>query len=188
MGSIDSAHGYKPELSIVNNRTVLEDGGGLCQVSTTLFRTVLNAGLPVTERVNHAYRVGYYEVGVGPGLDATIYDPAPDFKWKNDTGHTVYVESHIVGTKITFELYGTSDGRTAQISAPNIISETPPGDPIYSNTDTLPKGTTKQVEHPHPGAVTAVTYTVMHDGQPVRTQTFKSTYRPWPAQFLVGTS
>lgn len=188
LGPIDQAHGYKPELSIINNRTVPEDGGGLCQVSTTLFRSVLNAGLPVTERVNHSYRVGYYEAGVGPGLDATIYSPAPDFKWKNDTGHAVYVQSHIIGTKLTFELYGTSDGRTSQISAPDIISQTPPGDPIYSNTATLPKGTTQQIEHPHPGAVTVVTYTVMRGGQTVATQTFKSTYKPWPAQFLVGTS
>ena len=188
LGPIDGAHGYKPELSIVNNRTVAEDGGGLCQVSTTLFRSALNAGLPIPERYNHAYRVGYYELGTGPGLDATIYSPAPDFKWKNDTGHPVYVESHIAGTKITFELYGTSDGRTAQISPTTIVSETPPGDAIYSNTDTLPKGTTKQIEHPHSGAVTSVTYTVMRAGQPINTQTFKSTYRPWPSQFLVGTS
>ena len=188
LGPIDGVHGYRPELSIVNNRTVLEDGGGLCQVSTTLFRSALSAGLPITERYNHAYRVGYYEVGVGPGLDATIYSPAPDFKWKNDTGHPIYVQSHIVGTKLTFELFGTSDGRTAAVSAPTIVSESPPGDPIYANTDTLPKGTTKQTEHPHPGAVTTVSYTVTRGGQAVNSQTFRSTYRPWPAQYLVGTS
>lgn len=187
LGPIDQDHGYLPELVILNNRTVPQAGGGLCQVSTTLFRAVLNAGLLVTERTNHAYRVGYYERGVGPGLDATIYDPSPDFKWKNDTGHAVLVQSHIEGTKITFDLYGTKDGRTSTISAPQIISETPPGDPIYSQTDTLYKGEQKQIETAHAGAVTSVVYTVTRDGAVINRQTFRSTYKPWPAQYLVGT-
>ena len=187
LGPVDESTGYLPELVIINNRTTPEAGGGLCQVSTTLFRAVLNAGLPVVERTNHAYRVGYYERGVGPGLDATVYIPNPDFKWKNDTGHAVYIQSYIKGTTITFELYGTKDGRASTISAPQILEETPPGDPIYSDTDTLFKGETKQVETPHGGAKTLVTYTVTRDGQQINHQDFRSTYRPWPAQYLVGT-
>jgi len=187
LGPIEESTGYKPELVILNNRTTPEAGGGLCQVSTTLFRAVLNAGLPVTDRTNHAYRVGYYERGVGPGLDATVYDPNPDFKWKNDTGHAVYIESYIKGTTITFELYGTKDGRVSTISAPQILEQTPPGNPIYADTDTLYKGETKQTETPHPGAKTLVTYTVTRDGQQINKQDFRSTYKPWPAQYLVGT-
>lgn len=187
LSPIDEAHGYKDELVILGNRTVPEAGGGLCQVSTTLFRAVLSAGLPVIERTNHAYRVGYYEVGVGPGLDATVYDPKPDFVWKNDTGHPIFVQSQVVGNKVTFELYGTSDGRISSVSAPQVLEETPPGDPIYTQTDTLTKGVTQQIEHPHPGAKTVVSYTVSKGGQTVATQTFRSTYRPWPSQFLVGT-
>jgi len=187
LGPIDQAHGYLPELSIIGTRTVPEDGGGLCQVSTTLFRSVLNAGLPIVERQNHSYRVSYYERGVGPGLDATIYSPSPDFKWKNDTGHPIYLESSVKGNTITFDLYGTSDGRIPTISPPTILATYPVGDPIYAQTDTLDKGVVQQVEHAHDGAKTTVSYTVMRNGQQIYHQDFVSVYKAWPAQFLVGT-
>jgi len=91
LGQIDNTTGYLPELVIKGNETIPEFGGGLCQVSTTLFRTVMDAGLPVTARRNHSYRVPYYERDgegnfIGPGLDATIYSPNPDFRFRNDTG------------------------------------------------------------------------------------------------------
>lgn len=187
MGPIDEASGFLAELVIKDNRTVPEAGGGLCQVSTTLFRAVLNAGMPIVERSNHSYRVSYYERSVGPGLDATIYDPKPDFRWKNDLGKPVYIASRVKGNTITFELYGTSDGRVSTIGAPQILEESPPGDPIYSNTDTLYVGQTKQVETAHPGAKTAVNYTVTRDGKEIYKQIFRSTYKPWPAQYLIGT-
>lgn len=187
LGPVDESTGYLPELVIINNRTVPEAGGGLCQVSTTLFRAVLNAGLPVIERTNHAYRVGYYEREVGPGLDATVYIPQPDFKWENDTGHAVYIYSYVKENKITFELYGTKDGRTSSISKPQILEETPPGEPIKVETDTLFEGETRQIETPHSGAKTLVTYVVARDGKEINRQNFRSTYRPWPAQFLIGT-
>ena len=186
LGPIDNAHGFLNELVIKDNRTVPDAGGGLCQVSTTLFRAVLNAGLPIVQRQNHSYRVSYYERGTGPGLDATIYDPQPDFRWKNNFTTPVFIQSSVKGNTITFNLFGTSDGRVSTISAPTILSETPPGDPIYSTTDTLYVGQTQQIEHPHSGAKTVVTYTVARDGKTIDTETFKSDYQPWPAQYLVG--
>ena len=104
-------------------------------------------------RQSHSYEVGYYQRGIGPGLDATIYDPKPDFEWKNDTGHSVYVQAYITGTKLTFNLYGTSDGRTSVIDGPHTLSTSEPsGDPIYSNTSSLPTGTTQLIDPPVPGA------------------------------------
>jgi vancomycin resistance protein YoaR len=187
LGPITVEAGFLNELVIKNNRTLPEAGGGLCQVSTTLFRAVLNAGLPITERANHSYRVGYYERNVGPGLDATIYDPSPDFKWKNDLGVPVYVQSSLKGDTITFDLYGTGDGRVATVGKPQILEETPAGSPIYIDTDTLLVGQLKQVETPHAGAKTTVDYVVTKDGKEINKQTFRSTYKPWPAQYLRGT-
>jgi vancomycin resistance protein YoaR len=187
LGPITTEAGFLDELVIKVNRTVPEAGGGLCQVSTTLFRAVLNAGLPITARQNHSYRVSYYERGVGPGLDATIYDPNPDFRWKNDLSTSIYVQSSIKGDTITFDLYGTSDGRVATVGKPTILEETPAGDSIYVSTDTLYVGEQKQIEHPHPGAKTVAEYSVMRDGKEINHQTFRSTYKPWPAQYLVGT-
>ena len=188
LGPIDQAHGYVQGLVIVNGQTIPADGGGLCQVSTTLFRSVLNAGLPVTERTNHSYEVAYYQRGIGPGLDATIYEPSPDFKWKNDTGHPIFVQGSIKGNSLTFDLYGTSDGRTVVIDGPHTLETyQPSSDPLYVNTDTLPKGTTQYIDPPVPGAKTTATYTVTRGGQEINKQTFNSFYQAMPAQYLVGT-
>lgn len=187
LGPISTETGYLNELVIKNNRTVPEAGGGLCQVSTTLFRSVLSAGLPIIERSNHAYRVSYYERGVGPGLDATIYDPSPDLKWKNDLSSSIYIQSYINGTKLTFELYGTNDGRKSTIGKPVILADYPVGDPIMLETDTLYVGEKKQVETAHNGAKTSVTYVVNRAGKDIINRTFISVYKAWPAQYLVGT-
>ena len=189
LSPIDQDHGYVPGLVIVNNQTFPADGGGLCQVSTTLFRAVLNTGLPVTARTPHSYQVSYYQRGgIGPGLDATIYDPTPDFKWKNDTGHVIYIQGIIKNKTLTFNFFGTSDGRVATITGPITLSTTDPsGDPIYVNTDTLATGVTKMIDPPVPGAKTTATYTVTRDGQVINTQVFNSSYQAMPAQYLVGT-
>lgn len=185
LGAVDGSTGYLPELVIKENRTIPEFGGGLCQVSTTLFRSTLNAGLKITERQNHSYRVSYYEPPLG--LDATIYLPRPDFKFFNDTPGYILVQNKVEGTKITFELYGTKDGRSSAISDTTIMNVTEPAEPIYIDTDTLPKGETKQIEKAHQGATTSVTYTVTRDGKEINKQTFKSRYKAWQAQYLVGT-
>lgn len=186
LGAIDNTTGYLPELVIKENRTTPEFGGGLCQVSTTLFRAMMNAGLPVTERKNHSYRVSYYEPPVG--LDATIYFPKPDLKFVNDTPGYILIQGRVVGSKVQFEFWGTSDGRTSSITAPIVSNIIQPGEPIYADTDTLPKGEQKQIEKPHAGATAVVTYTVTRAGQIINKQVFKSVYKVWPARFLVGTN
>lgn len=185
LGRVDDTTGFLPELVIKENRTTPEFGGGLCQVSTTLFRSVLNAGLKIVERQNHSYRVSYYEPPLG--LDATIYLPKPDFRFLNDTPAHILVQGQVVGSKVIFELWGTKDGRVSSISNTTILSTTPAGEPIYADTDTLPKGEVKQIEKAHDGAVTTVTYTVSRNGQQINQQVFKSVYKAWPARFLVGT-
>lgn len=190
LGAVDDTTGYLPELVIKENRTTPEYGGGLCQVSTTLFRAAMNAGLKITERRNHSYRVSYYEVGVGPGLDATIYLPSPDMKFLNDTLGWILVQGYVVPEKneVVFELYGTSDGRRSEISKPDIYETSTPGAPIYVETADLPTGEVKQIEKAHDGAKTVVTYRVMNaDGSSRFEQTFRSNYKAWPARYLVGT-
>lgn len=187
LGEVTAARGYREGLVIKGNRTLPEYGGGLCQVSTTVFRAALNAGLPITERHNHSYRVGFYERGVGPGLDATIYYPGKDLKWRNDTPGHIFVQSSIVGSKITYELFGTSDGRVSEVPTARILSTTPAGPPIETFTDALFEGERQQLETAHDGARTSVTYVVRRGGEVIHKQTFTSNYRNWPAQFLVGT-
>ena len=124
IGRIDKAQGYLPELVIKNNKTVPEYGGGICQVSTTIFRAAVNAGLKITERFAHAFPVKYYNP---QGFDATIYPPNPDLKFLNDTPNTILVQSKIEGTQITFEIYGTKDDRETKVIGPTILESNPNG-------------------------------------------------------------
>lgn len=189
VGTIDQTTGYKQALVILAGRTVLGDGGGVCQVSTTVFRAALEAGLPITQRTAHAYRVGYYENDRGPGIDATIYQPGVDFKFKNDTEHYVLLQATIddAATKVNIDLYGTADGRQAIVSKPVVYSTTPAPPDVYQDDPNLPKGITKMVEHSIPGARVGFTRTVTRNGETTISETFTSNYRPWQAVYLVGT-
>lgn len=186
LGAVDASTGYLPELVIKENKTIPEFGGGLCQVSTTLFRAVLNAGLRVTERKNHSYRVAYYEREVGPGLDATVYLPKPDFQFLNDTPGWILVQGQVKGNKVTLELYGTKDGRESIIDGPHVLSRTPAPPTVYEDTTRLAPGEQQQTEKPHDGAVTTVTYIVKRSGEELFRQTFNSVYKAIPAHILRG--
>jgi vancomycin resistance protein YoaR len=113
LGPVEASTGYLPELVILENKTVPQYGGGLCQVSSTAFRVALNAGLPITYRKNHAYPVQYYKPY---GADATIYLPYPDLRFINDTGHYILVQTRIEGYRLFFDFYGTKPNRTIKFA------------------------------------------------------------------------
>ena len=183
LGEIDGAHGWLPELVIKGNKTTPEFGGGLCQIGTTAFRAAMNTGLEITQRQNHSYRVRYYEPA---GTDATIYDPSPDFRFKNDTAHAILITTQIQGTQVIFSFWGTRDGRVGTIGKSVITNVTaPPPTKLIETTD-LPVGTKKCTETAHAGATARVDYTVNYaDGQSKKV-TFTSVYRPWQAVCLIG--
>lgn len=189
LGDVSSFTGYKQAYVIENGRTVLGDGGGVCQVSTTLFRAALNAGLPIVERNAHAYRVGYYEQDSGPGIDASVYSPSVDLRFKNDTGHHILIQSYpdTANLRLAFNLYGTKDGREVAIAQSVIVSQTPASAPLYQDDPTLQKGVVRQVDFSADGANVYFTRTVKKDGKVVIADKFTSNYRPWQAIFLRGT-
>ncbi len=190
LGDVSAVTGYKQAYVIKNGRTVLDDGGGVCQVSTTLFRAGLNAGLAIVERHAHSYRVGYYEQGgFKPGFDATVYDPSYDLKIKNDTPAYILIQSatDIANSYLTFELYGKSDGRTVQISAVRLWDYQPAPPDLYQDDPTLPIGTVKQVDWANSGVKAAFDYTVNKGGAEIFKTTFYSPFIPWQAVFLKGT-
>ena len=100
MGNISLDNGYAEALIIYNGKTITGVGGGVCQVSTTLFRTAFFAGYPIVERNAHAYRVHYYEqTATGydhfmAGLDATVYFPLVDLKFTNDRPYWLLMETY----------------------------------------------------------------------------------------------
>ncbi|MBI1863372.1 VanW family protein [Candidatus Microgenomates bacterium] len=189
LGDIDAAHGFQPAYVIQNGKTVLGDGGGICQVSTTMFRAAMNAGLPITERHAHAYRVGYYENDAKPGLDATIYLPTVDFKFKNDTPGALLIQTEIVEDQhlLLFHLFGKKDGRKAELTDPILTNVAPPPPALNQEDPTLPRGVTKQVDFAAWGGRSSFNYKVTYPDNKIEEQTFVSVYRPWQAIFLVGT-
>lgn len=189
LGDVSQFTGYQQAYIISEGKTILGDGGGVCQVSTTLFRSVLNAGLPVIERQAHAYRVGYYEQNSPPGFDATVYGPSPDFKFKNDTPAYILIEANAdpKNLSLVFELYGTSDKRIATTTKPIVTNISAPPEDLYQDDPTLPTGTVKQVDYKAWGAKVTFNYSVKRDGAEIYSKTFISNYRPWQAIYLRGT-
>lgn len=179
-----AANGYLQELVIKGDRTIPEYGGGLCQIGTTTFRAALQSGLKITERQSHSYRVRYYEPA---GMDATIYEPSPDFKFINDTPGHILIITEIQGDELIFKFYGTSDGRVAEVpERAKVYNVTPPGETRYIETEELPPGEKQLVEKPHAGADAEFDYTVRYSDGRVHTETFKSHYVPWRETWLVG--
>ncbi len=124
LGPVDGTTGYAKELVIKDNQTKPEYGGGICQVSTTLFRSAILAGMEITQRRNHSYAIKYYQP---TGFDATIYAPYPDLRFKNNTAHHILIENHIEGTELVFRIYGTPDGRTVEMKGPFVTEKNPDG-------------------------------------------------------------
>jgi vancomycin resistance protein YoaR len=181
------ANGYEDAYVIFGNRTVLGPGGGVCQVSSTMFRAAFYGGFPIVERWAHAYRVGYYEPPVG--MDATVFAPDVDLKFKNDTGAYLLVEPIIdeKNTTLTFNLYGTKPNREVKLVGPEVSNVKPHGPDIYNDDPSLPKGVVKQVDFSVDGEDVTVYREIYIGGQLSTRDKFFSRYAPWQAIFQRGT-
>jgi vancomycin resistance protein YoaR len=188
LGDVSLNEGYAEALIIANGQTVEGVGGGVCQVSTTAFRAAFYGGYPIIERWPHAYRVGYYERGYGPGLDATVFVPEVDFKFKNDTPYHLLIETYTDAARgtLTFKFYSTSDGREVTVSDPLVENVKPHGPPVYEEDPTLPAGEIKQVDYAVDGADVTVTRTVRRDGAVISEDTVFTRYYAWQAVYRVG--
>jgi len=190
LGDVSLDTGYEEAWIIFGDRTIKGVGGGVCQVSTTLFRTVFFGGYPIVERHPHAYRVYYYEQtpsgGVDTrlaGLDATVYVPLVDLKFKNDTSNWLLMETYVnaAARTLTWKFYSTSDGRTVEWSTTGLMNKKDPPAPLYTENPNLDKGDIKQVDWAVEGADVTVTRTVYRDGEVLYKDTFTTHYMPWRA-------
>lgn len=182
LGEVTEETGYKKEYVIAYGSTRKEAGGGICQVSTTMFRAVVDAGLPILERRGHGYIVGYY----GPGLDATVYGPWVDLKWLNDTGAPITIKSTVVGNEINFSIIGMPDGRSASTSEITINNVKPPPLPVYISDFSLELGQQWCPEKPVRGMSTEVTYSITRADGTVEEQLFETNYKPWGKKCYMG--
>ena len=118
---------WQNALVIVNGKDlVMEPGGGICQVATTVYRAVLLAGLPVFQRKNHSLYVSYYKK-YGVGIDATVYAKKQDLTFQNDTNGKLVLLAWVEGTEAVVEVYGEHDGRTVSLDGPYFAQTAPSG-------------------------------------------------------------
>lgn len=188
IGDISKATGFVSAYIIQNGRTVLGDGGGVCQDSTTMFRAAMNAGFPITERWAHSYRVGYYEQNSAAGFDATVYAPSKDFKFLNDTNAYILIDTiyDSAARHLIIDIYGTPDGRISYVSDARVWDITPPPPPLYQDDASLAPGEIKQVDWSAWGAKSSFDYSVVKNGETIFSKSYYSAYRPWQDVYLRG--
>ncbi|WP_291424281.1 VanW family protein [Deinococcus sp.] len=186
LGGISPDNGFVGGLIISGGRTVDGLGGGVCQVSTTTFRALYSAGLPVVERNQHSYRVGYYEPQVG--FEAAVYDPGVDLKFKNDTGGPIMLKTinYPRQSRLVVEVWGTvKPQRSVYVSPATILSRTPHPAPKYVVSPKLRPGQVNQVDWAADGYNLYITRTIK-DASGTHQDRTSTSYKPWQAVYEVG--
>jgi len=144
LGEVSAEAGYDESYVTAGEQLAIEVGGGICQVSTTVFRAAFWGGYPIVARWYHQYRVRYYELlDAGVGMDATVYSPQVDFKFVNDRPYPLLIKTEIeeAAHRLVFRFYSTDDGRRVEKEGPVVSDETKPGPPIYQLDEDLEPGT-----------------------------------------------
>jgi vancomycin resistance protein YoaR len=194
LGDVSLDNGYAEALIIYAGRTITGVGGGVCQVSTTLFRTALFGGYPIVERHEHAYRVLYYEqTAIGhdsslAGEDATVYVPLVDLKFTNDRPYWLLMETyfHPDTQSLEWKFYSGDDGRSTDVTNHGLQNVVPAPEPrIEENADLAP-GICKQVDYSADGADIMVTQIVSRGGVTLFTNNIYTHYEPWQAVYQYG--
>ena len=189
LGEVSAEQGYAKGLIIYGGRTIEGIGGGVCQVSTTAFQAAFWAGYPITERWEHGYRVGYYDDGEGPGMDATVYSPLVDFRFLNDTPHYLLIENYYseANSSLTFKFYSTSLGRSVVKEGPVIENVVQANPDVWELNEELETGEVEQVDWAVEGADVTVARTVLNaSGELLRQDAFVSNYIPWQNIYQYG--
>lgn len=195
LSDISLENGFAEALIIYGGRTIKGVGGGVCQVSTTLFRTVFFGGFPVIERYSHAYRVTYYEMDRSgakdarlAGLDAAVFFPLVDFKFQNDTPYWLLMETYVnvQARTITWKFYSTSDGRSVTWDTTGPYNTVPPKPTVFEENPELKEGELEQVDYSAEGADVSVSRTVWRNGQIYFSDEFRTYYQPWSAVCQYG--
>jgi vancomycin resistance protein YoaR len=184
VGRASADQGYKSAPVIVSGEIVEGIGGGVCQVSSTLYNAVLLADVPIVERQNHSLRVAY----LPPGLDATVAYDSIDFKFQNDRNHAIWIRTFVEGGRMTVRLYGSAiPGHEVKVETLNVT--TIPAREKVTQTSELPKGVREKIKDGQPGYQVTVWRVTTVDGEEIKREKISyDTYRAVPAEYRVGTA
>lgn len=188
IGVISPARGFVTAQIIDGTKIGHDDGGGICQVSTTAFRAALKAGLPITEWWPHTFRLAFYEQdGWQPGFDASILQPngdpfsGGDFKFQNPTDSWMLVESYTDNDRVYVIIYGANLGYTVTFTDPQLTNPTQPPPDQEVVDKTLPAGTVEQTGYAQQGiSVDYQRIVTDKDGNVVRQDDWPTTFSPRP--------
>ena len=195
VGEVSKEAGYAESSVIFGSETIQDVGGGLCQVSTTLFRAAFNYGLEINERHAHGYRVYYYERlanrSLDPGLaglDAAVYLPTLDLKFTNDTPYWILMETEpdVNLFRLQWRFYSTDVNRYVEYTSSGLTNVEPEGDPVYNENPELPAGSIVQVDWGIDGADVTINRTVYQDGYIHIQDRFDTHYEAWSDIFEYG--
>ncbi len=182
-GARTAAKGFLVAPVIINGEVSTGLGGGVCQVSTTVFNAAFEAGLPITERTNHALYISHYPLG----RDATVNYPDVDLRFTNDTGHWLYLRTFVTSSSLQVMLYGTPVHRRVESTASPLVNTGPI--PVKKVKDpTMLKGQTKIETQGVPPQATSVERKVYApSGKVLYDSVWHSSYSSSPTVLLVGT-
>src|SRR2546423_412385 len=181
-GERTAAKGFKEAPVIINGEVQTGLGGGVCQVSTTVFNAAYEAGLPIVARTNHALYISHYP----QGRDATVNYPDVDLKFVNDTGHWLLLRTWVGSSSLTVALYGTPvHRRVVSDVAPLKVTGAPPVQRVLDPS--LTAGEKVVEDSGEPSRSTSVRRRVYDaDGKLLYDTVFYSSYRSEPAIVRVG--
>jgi len=195
LGNISLENGYAEALIIYGDQTIQGVGGGVCQVSTTLFRAAFFAGFPIAERHAHAYRVGYYEYDengyktpIYIGLDATVYVPIVDMKFTNDSPYWLLMETYLYkgSSSLVWKFYSTKDGRTVDWDTTGLVNVVPQPETLFRENPELGKNEMKKVDYGVDGGDVTIARTVFKNGEVYFTDTFFTRFQAWQEVWEYG--
>ena len=184
VGQRTKAAGFKEAPAYLNGQVVQEVGGGICQVSSTLYNAVLYSNLEIVERYNHGFKPSY----VKPGLDATVSWGGPDFKFKNNRNYPIRIKTDTSGKVLKIYIYGlkTDNDYTVKLDAQYVSNV--PYKTIYQKDSSLASGESKVIQNGSNGCKTA-TYKYLYDsnGTLVSSECIsRDTYNPHNQIVAVG--
>ncbi len=193
LGDISQARGFVDGYIIASGTLKKEIGGGICQISTTVWRAAYLSGLPITARSNHSYRVSYYEMATrnfapSIGFEATVYSPYKNLRFKNDTGSSLLMQVTVNPRRYTMrvDLFGAAPDRKISLAKPVYFARKAPAADRFQADATVPLGRTRQLDSPVAGISVRQNRTVRYNNGTVLTDVTRSTYVPWGAIFLVN--
>lgn len=175
LGNTNAAKGYKQATAYVGGKVVPSYGGGICQVSSTLYNAVLYANLEIVERYNHSYAVSY----VPAGRDATVAYGGKDFKFKNSRSYPIKIVASAKNGVVSISIAGIKEEKEYEVELTSSVLSTKANKTVYEENSSLPEGKEKVIQKGYVGK-TSIAYKILkYNGKTIsKTVLSKDTYKP----------